>query len=310
MSKKRDLFDYDTIRKHRPTLSDSSLRTYKSILTNLYKKMRPDSEGYNKDFFMLHPKEVIDFLKDVRPANRKTSLSALTVYTLDDPKVSGLYQNLMMRDGRVYQEEVQSQEKTKKQRENWISQEEVKTIYDNLEKVVKPIFNNYKEGDTIPVRDLEKIQDYVIASVYTIIPPRRLLDYTEFKVRNFTEGDDGDNYMKNGTFYFNKFKTAKYKKDSFKIPIRLKNIVSKWMKISGSDWLLFQSRNKTKHISPSFLNGVLHRIFGAGISVNSLRHSFLSEYYKNMPKLKDMGEVAEQMGHTVSTALEYVKKDD
>jgi hypothetical protein len=299
---KPELFDISTITKHRPNLSVSSLKTYRSILTNLYKKIKPD-EKYDKDYFITHPRVVINFLKDIKPALRKTTLSALTVYTLDDDKVSNLYKVQMMADGKVSKEETMNQEKTEKQKDNWITQEEVIQKYNALEKVIKPIFN---DSGTLSTRDLEKIQDYIIASVYVLIPPRRLLDYSEFKLKDFVEGED--NYMKNGIFYFNRFKTAKFKKDSFKVPTKLKNLIQKWGKITNSPFLLFQSRNKDKQISPSFLNSTLHRIFGKKISVNNLRHSYLTEYYKDTPALKDMNELADQMGHTVNTALEYVKK--
>ena len=46
------------------------------------------------------------------------------------------------------------------------------------------------------------------------------------------------------------------------------------------------------------------------LSVNMLRHIFLSHYYKDTPKVTDMEEMATNMGHSVSTALrQYVKKD-
>lgn len=299
---KPELFDLSTITKHRPNLSDSSLKTYRSILTNLYKKIKPD-EKYDKHYFMTHPRQTIEFLKDIKPSLRKTTLSALTVYTLDDDRVSNLYKVQMMADGKFSKEETMNQEKTEKQTDNWITQDEVIKIYNSLEKVIKPIFN---DSSTLSTRDLEKIQDYIIASVYVLIPPRRLMDYSEFKLKDFIENED--NYMKNGIFYFNKFKTAKFKKDSFKVPTKLKNLIQKWGKITNSPFLLFQSRNKDKQISPSFLNSTLHRIFGKKISVNNLRHSYLTEYYKDTPALKDMNELADQMGHTVNTALEYVKK--
>ena len=302
MSIKPELFDLDTIRKHRPKLSESSLVTYRSILFNLFKRMKPE-EKYNKNYFITHPRQTIDFLRDIKPSLRKTTLSALTVYTLDDEKVSNLYRSQMMADGRISKNEILGQEKTEKQKDNWITQEEVLQKYNALERVTKPVFN---DSETLSTRDLEKIQDYIIASVYVLIPPRRLLDFAEFKVKNFVV--DQDNYMEKGIFYFNKFKTAKFKKDSFKIPTKLKNIIQKWAKITGSEWLLFQSRNKEKNISTSFLNSALHRIFGGKISVNNLRHSFLTAYYAQMPELKDMNQLADQMGHTVLTALEYVKK--
>jgi hypothetical protein len=299
---KPELFDISTITKHRPNLSVSSLKTYRSILFNLFKKIKPEDK-YDKDYFITHPRQTIEFLKDIKPALRKTTLSALTVYTLDDDKVSNLYKIQMMADGKIAKVETMDQEKNDKQKDNWITQEEVIQKYNALEKVIKPIFN---DSGTLSTRDLEKIQDYIIASVYTLIPPRRLMDYSEFKLKDFVE--DEDNYMKNGIFYFNKFKTAKFKKDSFKVPTKLKNLIQKWGRITNSPYLLFQSRNKDKQISPSFLNSTLHRIFGKKISVNNLRHSYLTEYYKDTPALKDMKELNEKMGHSLETSLEYVKK--
>jgi len=44
------------------------------------------------------------------------------------------------------------------------------------------------------------------------------------------------------------------------------------------------------------------------VSVNALRHSFLSNKYKNMPNLKEMLNTADDMGHSLMQAFEYVKK--
>ena len=66
MPSRNNTFDELTIKKHRPNLSDSSIRTYKSILINLYKKMNPDQSVYDKNYFINHVREVIHFLKDVK----------------------------------------------------------------------------------------------------------------------------------------------------------------------------------------------------------------------------------------------------
>jgi hypothetical protein len=39
-----------------------------------------------------------------------------------------------------------------------------------------------------------------------------------------------------------------------------------------------------------------------------LRHIYLSNIYKDMPALKKMEQTAEQMGHSLNQALEYVKQ--
>jgi hypothetical protein len=39
-----------------------------------------------------------------------------------------------------------------------------------------------------------------------------------------------------------------------------------------------------------------------------LRHIYLTNKYKDIPALSKMEEVAADMGHSVSTAMEYIKK--
>lgn len=288
----------DIIKTNRPTLSPNSVKTYVSILNNLYKKMNPKSD-FAPEFFNTHPNEVISFLHDIKSAKRKTILSALVIYSLHHDVPVNKYRDLMMRDGIVYKNDILKQKKTDTQSENWITQQETKDIFNRLERETKPIF---KVG--ISSTDLEKVQDFMICAVYTMIPPRRLMDYTEFKLKNINEKED--NYMKGMTFYFNKFKTAKFGLDSFIIPIKLKNLIKKWMTIQDSDYLL---SSRGKKISTPQLNLRMHRIFGKKVSVNALRHSFLSELYKDVPALEDMTDTMNKMGQTnIQTALEYVKK--
>lgn len=285
------------IKNNRPNLSDNSVKTYVSILNNLYKKMNPKMD-YMPDFFNRNPDRVIEFLHDIKSAKRKTILAALVIYCQGHESAVNKYRDIMMKDGVIYKNEVLKQNKTDTQKDNWITQDEVKAIFNRLERETKPIF---KPGLT--PADMEKVQDFVISAIYSLIPPRRLMDYTEFKLRNINTTED--NYMKGTSFYFNKFKTAKYGLDSFKIPIRLKNIIAKYMTLHDNDYLLF---TRGKKLSTPQLNLRLHRIFGNKVSVNALRHSFLSEMYSGMPALEQMNKIADEMGHSVETALEYVKK--
>jgi len=40
-----------------------------------------------------------------------------------------------------------------------------------------------------------------------------------------------------------------------------------------------------------------------------LRHIFLTNQYKDIPRLNDMENLASQMGHSLNTALQYVKRE-
>ena len=78
--------------------------------------------------------------------------------------------------------------------------------------------------------------------------------------------------------------------------------------MNPSDYVLISSNNKP--LSSSQITKRLNKIFGKEVSVNMLRHMYLTNYYRDMPKLTDMEKLAESMGHNVKTALEnYVKVD-
>ena len=292
------------LKENRPKLSDSSIVTYASIISNLFKHMRPNTP-YDASLFN-DPKIVLEYLKDKACNTRKTVLSALVVYTLHNPKVSLQYRTVMMSDGSKSNHTDMEQKMTEKQKENWVSQLQVKDAFERLDRETKPLFSLYKKGDDMTIPHTEKIQDFVILALFTMIPPRRLVDYTMFKVRNF---NDDDNYMTKSSFVFNTYKTAKvYGAQIVKIPTRLKNIIQKYTALTKNDYLLFNPRNN-RPLSNVQLNVRIGSIFGKKVSVNILRHSYLTEQYKDMAPLLEMEQRANDMGQSVSQALKYIKKE-
>jgi hypothetical protein len=55
-------------------------------------------------------------------------------------------------------------------------------VFDRLEKDAKQIYKK----QSLTMTDLQSIQEYIIVALLggLFIPPRRLLDYTEFRVKN------------------------------------------------------------------------------------------------------------------------------
>ena len=51
----------------------------------------------------------------------------------------------------------------------------------------------------------------------------------------------------------------------------------------------------------------LNTIFGKNISTSMLRHIYLSNLYKDIPKLNLMIKTAADMGHSVGEAMKYIK---
>ena len=59
-----------------------------------------------------------------------------------------------------------------------------------------------------------------------------------------------------------------------------------------------------KQISCPQIKRILNKIFGKNISTSMLRPIYLINVHKNMPKINQMQDLATEMGHSVSTALD------
>lgn len=289
----------ENLKTNRPNLSNSSVKTYNSTLRNIYKKVYPNDEIIDIDKFNNH-KLFLDYLKNVDYNKRKSILSALVVIAKDNEK----YREQMLQDATKYNKEQEENKKNEKQELNWINQDEVKKIFYIYQDEANKIFKI--KGDlTMP--QLQTIQNYIIICLTAglFIPPRRSLDWVLMKHKNYNT--DTDNYYNKKKFVFNQYKTAKYyNKQDIEVPATLKLIINRWLKYVNNDYILFDSNNNP--LTPVKLNQRLNKIFDGKISVNALRHSFITEKYNNLPKLKEIKDEAMQMGHSLEEHLQYIKK--
>jgi len=158
--------------------------------------------------------------------------------------------------------------------------------------------------------DLQDIQNYIILCLTSgiYIPPRRSLDWTEFKIKNINKSED--NYLDKNEFVFNRYKTARfYNEQRVTCPKPLLSILKKWIKTSNNDYLLFDS-NGGKLTSVK-LNQRLNRIFGKACSVNILRHVYLTDKFGDeIERGRVMSNTAEAMGTSSQQVIgTYIKKD-
>jgi hypothetical protein len=292
---------HDTLKKNRPKLSLSSLKTYTSIISSLYKRL--NASGNPIDFFSNNATRVINDLKDMDGGARKTKLAGL-VSLMGNHKSADAYRDVMLQDIHNYDTQQKDGRMSASQKENWVSWDEVKQLYESKALEAKHLLS---KKTTLTKSNLQDLQDFVILSLFYLIEPRRILDYTEFKVRNINESED--NYMKGNTFVFNKYKThGTYGKQVVKIPPLLNSIIRRYTQLHTNDYLLFSIHNGQKLQQPQLVFR-LNSIFGKKTSVNILRHSFLTEKYRNMPQLLDMEKTAHDMGHSVEQAMLYRKTD-
>ena len=286
----------DFISEKRPTLSKSSVNTYASILKNLYKKVFDDTE-YNLNKFE-KTSQVLEHLKDMPPNKRKTILSALVVITNEKP-----YRDLMMDDVRDYNKTVETQTKTDTQKENWITGDGIQEIYLELKTNADAL---YKKKSLTP-SDLQQIQNYIIMSLLggMYVPPRRSKDFVDFKIKGVDKSKD--NFLDKNKMVFNSYKTAKtYGQQTLDMPKELKSILTKWIKVNPTEYLLFdQNMNQLSSVK---LNQRMNKIFGKKISVNQMRHTYLSDKYaKTSEESKKLAADMTAMGSSKNMADTYIK---
>ena len=291
------------LQKNRPNLSAASITTYVSGLTNLAKQM--DGEK-SLQWFSDARQSILAHLKDAAPSKRKGTLSALFVLTgIQD------FRDAMIADCKTVTDDYKRQTKSEKEAENWISPADIERVYASLQaKATKSKF---------AVKQV--FQDFLLVGCVggvNGLAPRRCMDYALMKIRNF--GKD-DNFYKCGTkgnpsiFSFSQYKTAKaHGTQVVEVPKELDKYIAKWIKMNETDFM-FPTSTGTQPQS-SFITKSLNRIFQKeldttkNVSVDILRHVFITNFYKNTPALKEMTDLADSMGNTVMTQLtQYVKKD-
>jgi hypothetical protein len=287
-----------TLSELRPTLSAGSLKTYTSLLNSVHKNVFKNEEISKSDFDECD--EILQYLKNLKPNQRKTILSALVVIS-DKPK----YREAMIEDIRDYSKEISKQEKSPAQEANWIDQTELNEVFANAKSTATALYKKSK----LTMSDLQDIQNYIILCLMAgiFIPPRRNLDYTEFKIKNIDK--EQDNFINKNELIFNTYKTAKfYGEQRIEIPKELKTILTKWLKVNDTDYLLFDT-NGSKLTSVK-LTQRLNKIFGKHSGANLLRHLYLTEKFSDtIKKNNEIDETMEDMGSSASQLKTYVKLD-
>ena len=163
-----------------------------------------------------------------------------------------------------------------------------------------------------------KFIEFVIVSLYVLHPPARA-DYANMRVfidDSLIPSNYSENYcvlQTNPRFVFNKFKMDKHKGTVVvDIEPNLHDILLDWMDINQSDYLLssyFKARKEYKAYSEGALCRRISIIFNkytnVPVSINSLRHSFVSYTSKYDQEYNKKKDNAHKMMHTTSMADKY-----
>lgn len=283
----------DALKKKRD-LTASTLRTYVSLLSNVLVKLGEDDPEYfetNVSQVMKH----IDSLE--KPQTRKTLLSALVVLT-DNAE----YRKSMLANVAEVTANYKQQKHDPERVAKLLSPGDIRKIHEGM-------MQEYQKSPTVN-NTVNVLITGLMSGYYPDAPPRRIIDYSLMKHRNFDKKQD--NYITGKEMVFHRYKTAAVDKAKGKdgirltVPPELRPILIKWKRLNGSDWLLINTLGEP--FTSSSLNKRLTSIYGFGVDM--LRSIFITELYKDVPKLTALENTAHEMGHSVQSAsLFYAKKD-
>ena len=276
-------------------LKQNSINLYLSQLRTLNGGVEPTTYKTFEDT------EAVDRKIEPYATNSKrTFYIALVAFLPETNKARKYYYSKMMEINKASETNT---EKSQKQKDAWMSQEEVMDVWRKLGKEVDNIYESPKE---IQPYGFGQIRKYVMLSLFVLNPPRRALDYTDMIiVPQYEEGMDKKyNYMSlnDRTFYFNNYKTAsKYKTQSVPINPELFDIITSY-KIDG--FLLGDG----KPLPTGNVTGMFNSIFKKKVSVSMLRNIFMTSKYGG--NMEEMRNDIKNMATSIHVAVNhYIKKD-
>lgn len=205
---------------------------------------------------------------------------------------------------------------TAKEEESWMSWSEILKHYDAVGEEAKAIF---KKTTELTHRDYEKVQDYMLLSLYTQMVPRRNRDYAEMWVTRKAPGDDkSKNYyvLKEGKMYFNAYKTAKtHGTQTVDVPKHVQKILLEYLRLTGC-YRRSRGRAPLMPLICSFdgahyeaggtMTHLLNRAFSKKVGCNLIRHAYVSNLYS--PEVTGMAQAAKAMAHDLATHISYYRE--
>jgi len=324
-------------------ISDSSKNLYLKNLVRLNDGQPLKNLNFLKDVDAIQTK-----LNELKPNTRRTYIIAivsLLKQMIEQPKMKKLYDKYYPSLEAINKDLKTSNEKTPKETDNWLSQEEIKSKFEELKGVIPEL-----TGRKITEAQYNKLLDAVILGLYVLQRPRRNMDYQDMtvtllkvkakaeqkkttkavepavasiSVAEDTPKDDTpvkslSNVLNlpDNRFEFNNYKTkGTYSQQSEPIDYELRQMIDLYLKYHPL------AKEMKKEAVPfivsfdgkPFLNNndftrILNRIFGKKIGVSMLRKIFLTDKYKDT--LNELKEDSLKMGTSTSTIQDHYIKND
>lgn len=293
-------------------LSQSSIKAYESNVKQIYTILGKKIE---EKFSIDDLNNLINYLKNhkINKNTMKNYLNSLIYKYKIDNRIDIPYYNKLRSEMLKIKQEIEKKRGdnkiTKGEKEKYVNFEVICRVYMKIRSLVVKDPNN-----------LENILDFLLISLYILIPPRRA-DYYYMKIitsKKTILSKDYNYYVNYGDqkpkFIFNVFKNAKNIKDSDKeiyINEKLNNVIQlyiKKFKLHDGDRLFKCIHSLQTYIY--YIKRIFLKYINKPISIDILRHSYIT-YLRSKKKLEtvnDKKEVSKQMAHSNLLQDEYFRK--
>jgi hypothetical protein len=282
-------------------ISEGSKKTYMSKLKKLNQNKVPTDLTFLKD-----TKAILAQIETIPNPNTKRSALIAVVSVLKDnkkfKKIHDLYHAEMMNMNTVLNKESFKSDATKAKQAN-VKMDEILARQKELAEVMPLIAKKRKITD----EQLGQLHDLVVSSLYTLLPPRRNIDYSEMVVAVPTD-DKTKNYYNKGQFFFNCYKTqGTYKQQVIDVPTELNDIIKTWIKFKPKNEYLLVKLPANSKYKPTEMSNLLKRVFkNDAVGVSVLRNNYLT--FKYSDSMADLKKDSAKMGTSVGVALgTYIK---
>jgi integrase len=291
---------------NKKNLSSSSVNLYMKTIRNLN-----DKKEIKNLKFLTKPDIILEKISNYKPTTQRNIIISIVsiLKALENPLYNKYY-DIMIDMTKKINDDNKNNEKTQKQKENWLTWDDVLNKFNEMKK-------NIKLSKNITETQYNSLLDLVVLSLYVLIQPRRNKDYTEMLITNTDANDKTKNYLdtKKRQFIFNVYKTAK--KDGqliVNIPDELFNIIKIYLKHHPmklemkNDNVPFLMYFNKKPVKDNGITRILNKIFDKKIGSSMLRHIYLSSKYGDI--LEEQKNDAKMMSHGSLTQKDYIKIDN
>lgn len=283
----------------------------------------------NNDFILKKKDDIEKLLKEKSNSLQKKYLSgvlvALSPKGKNQPeeknkKIYSEYLSLLNNQNQEYLNKISNNNKSEKDIQKWTDWNSIVNVNKSLKRELNAKGIKMSNPETKNKKQLFLLQDYLISSLYTMLPPRRL-DYGNALIISKNDYDrlkqkdkDDNVYLvdekKNKKFFSfgkNAVKSETVNNVIIETPKELNTVINAWLKVNDSKYLLINKKGEI--MGKNALSKQLTNIFeptGKKLSVVMLRKIYLSDKFGDIRK--EMKETAEEMNHSTGTQQNiYVK---